>query len=97
MYFVQASYTKPNCSLLRLKDALSDQEQSSIYDQWITTAIENGINGILQYQWSQPNLDPSGGGGVVTSTGGGVTPNDGYGAQSGHVTSFLLNVTLHAD
>ena len=53
--------------------------------------LNSGVQGMLQYQWSQPNLVASPGTNVVpivpgTGTGNvvpgtGVSPNDGYGTQ----------------
>ncbi|KZS89923.1 glycoside hydrolase [Sistotremastrum niveocremeum HHB9708] len=69
---------------------VSDGIQNSTYSTWVSTALQAGVDGILQYQWGQDGLQQSGGGGVVTSTEGdigstaptgdqaGVSPQDGY-------------------
>ena len=54
-------------------------------------ALDGGVQGMLQYQWSQPNLMASPGTNVVPTVPGtgtspivpgtGLSPNDGYGTQ----------------
>lgn len=87
---------------------LTDAEQANIYSQWVAAAIEDGINGLLQYQWSQTNLNPSEGGGIVTQApnqgsttapnsenAGIATPNEGYGANTGTGPGTLIGDILN--
>lgn len=39
--------------------ALTDQQQAAIYQAWVQEAINQDIQGIVQYQWGQGNLTPT--------------------------------------
>jgi hypothetical protein len=91
--------------------SVTDQQQADVYAAWLNSANTAGVNGVVQYQWSQAGLNEAAGGGVVTSaplqnvttsapvnTGGTVTPDDGYGAQQGWVSSdhrWRMRLTIH--
>jgi len=68
---------------------VTDQQRDEAYNQWIMAGIAGGLEGIIQYQWSQSNLTALPGTAVsptVTESGQtpltdteGQSPNDGYG------------------
>lgn len=70
---------------------ITDQQRDYAYTQWLTAGLEGGLQGMLQYQWSQSNLLPgygtvisptvSGTGVTPTVSGIGLSPNDGYSIQ----------------
>ncbi|PPQ66080.1 hypothetical protein CVT26_010822 [Gymnopilus dilepis] len=67
---------------------VTDAQQVDAYTQWLQAGLTSGLQGMVQYQWSQPNLTTavgtaisptvSGTGVEPTVTGTGVSPNDGY-------------------
>jgi len=68
---------------------ITDQERDEAYLQWIQAGILGGLQGIIQYQWSQGNLTAQEGSAIspLPDTSGqtpnqdtsGTSPNDGYG------------------
>ncbi|RDB21378.1 Mannan endo-1,4-beta-mannosidase A [Hypsizygus marmoreus] len=68
---------------------ITDAERDEAYRQWIEAGIEGGLQGIIQYQWSQGNLTtqdgspiaplPDESGTTTNQDSTGVSPNDGYG------------------
>jgi len=70
---------------------VTDQQRDDAYTQWLTAGLQDGLQGMLQYQWSQSDLLPgygtiisptvSGTGVDPTVTGTGLSPNDGYSIQ----------------
>ncbi|KAF5312921.1 hypothetical protein D9619_003817 [Psilocybe cf. subviscida] len=66
---------------------VTDQQRDDAYSQWLQTGFQAGIQGMIQYQFSQGNLTASAGtpvgatGGTEDSSGvsgTGLSPNDGY-------------------
>ncbi|KAF9564649.1 glycoside hydrolase family 5 protein [Agrocybe pediades] len=70
---------------------VTDQQRDDAYTQWLQAGLEGGLQGMLQYQWSQGNLTtqvgtaispPVAGTGVSPDIAGtGVSPDDGYAIQ----------------
>ncbi|KAL0946904.1 hypothetical protein HGRIS_013066 [Hohenbuehelia grisea] len=70
---------------------VTDAERDQAYNQWVNAGIIGGLQGIIQYQWSQPNLTVQAGttisplateNGQVPNQGEtGQSPNDGYSMQ----------------
>ncbi|PPQ86241.1 hypothetical protein CVT25_005570 [Psilocybe cyanescens] len=70
---------------------VTDQQRDDAYTQWLQAGLDAGLQGMLQYQWSQGNLttavgtaiSPTVSGTSVSSdvTGTGVSPDDGYAIQ----------------
>ncbi|KAJ3514846.1 hypothetical protein NLJ89_g2126 [Agrocybe chaxingu] len=70
---------------------VTDAQRDDAYTQWLQAGLQSGLQGMLQYQWSQDNLTAAvgtvvsptvtGPGTVPTVTGIGVSPNDGYSIQ----------------
>ncbi|KAF5380977.1 hypothetical protein D9615_003950 [Tricholomella constricta] len=68
---------------------VTDEERDEAYSQWIQAGILGGLQGIIQYQWSQNNLTAVPGSAIspVSTESGqsplpdesGHSPNDGYG------------------
>ncbi|KAF8902147.1 glycoside hydrolase superfamily [Gymnopilus junonius] len=71
---------------------VTDAQQNDAYTQWLEAGLSNGLQGMVQYQWSQANLTTavgtvvsptvSGTGVSPTVTGTGLSPNDGYAINS---------------
>ncbi|KIM49126.1 glycoside hydrolase family 5 protein [Hebeloma cylindrosporum] len=70
---------------------ITDAQRDDAYAQWLHAGLQNGLQGMLQYQWSQGNLTTgvgtaisptvSGTGVSPTVSGTGLSPNDGYSIQ----------------
>ncbi|KAH9484283.1 Mannan endo-1,4-beta-mannosidase A [Psilocybe cubensis] len=70
---------------------VTDQQRDDAYTQWLQAGLAAGLQGMLQYQWSQGNLttavgtviSPTVDGTSVSPdvTGTGVSPDDGYSIQ----------------
>jgi len=70
---------------------VTDSQRDDAYTQWLQTGLQAGLQGMLQYQWSQGNLTGIAGTAIsptVTGpgvspvvTGVGISPNDGYSIQ----------------
>jgi mannan endo-1,4-beta-mannosidase len=70
---------------------VTDTQRDDAYTQWFQAGLDSGVQGMLQYQWSQGDLTAMRGtsispavGGTTTGTivpGTGVSPNDGYSIQ----------------
>ncbi|KAF8077951.1 glycoside hydrolase family 5 protein [Lyophyllum atratum] len=68
---------------------VTDAERDEAYQQWIQAGIAGGLQGIMQYQWSQTNLTSLQGSPISPTTDesgqtpltdtSGQSPNDGYG------------------
>jgi len=56
---------------------VTTQQQADTYTTWLNTGIAAGLNGIIQYQWGQPNLTAQPGTSITppTTTGQGSTPS----------------------
>jgi mannan endo-1,4-beta-mannosidase len=67
---------------------VTDDQRNDIYSQWLSAGLDDGINGMLQYQWGQTGLttspgtsispDVTGASGSPDVTGTSESPNDGY-------------------
>ncbi|EIW85194.1 glycoside hydrolase family 5 protein [Coniophora puteana RWD-64-598 SS2] len=56
-------------------DGVSNDQQDSAYTTWVNTGVAQGVNGIMQYQWGQSNVQ---------------TPNDGYSSSSNDGVQTVL-------
>lgn len=86
---------------------VTDQQRDDAYAQWLQAGIQGGLQGMLQYQWTQGNLTTSTGTVIsptVTGTGispevtgTGFSPNDGYGLQGvGNAQTQAVSVLQQA-
>ncbi|KAF9052628.1 glycoside hydrolase family 5 protein [Panaeolus papilionaceus] len=70
---------------------VTDQQRDDAYAQWLLAGLQAGLQGMVQYQWSQGNLTSAPGTVISTPVDGpdpvptvdgpGLSPNDGYTAQ----------------
>ncbi|KAF8964679.1 glycoside hydrolase superfamily [Flammula alnicola] len=70
---------------------VTDQQRDDAYSQWLQAGLQSGLQGMLQYQWSQGNLTTAVGTDITPTvvgtgtspvvTGTGLSPNDGYSLQ----------------
>ncbi|KDR81606.1 hypothetical protein GALMADRAFT_239658 [Galerina marginata CBS 339.88] len=81
---------------------VTDQQRDDAYSQWLTAGLNSGLQGMLQYQWSQGNLTTAVGTAIsptVTGTGvspdvtgTGVSPNDGYAINGQGLDSVVSTI-----
>jgi len=98
-----------NSSNITQPFGVTDQQQDEAYQQWLNAGIVAGLQGIIQYQWSQSNLSSVNGTDIVpaanstegtqsgtqsSQTESGVSPNDGYAIQG--VSQETIQGTLQA-
>jgi len=70
---------------------VSDQQRNDAYTQWIQGAVQQGLAGVIQYQWGQANLTAQQGstisptqyqsGTTPSQNSTGLSPNDGYSTE----------------
>ncbi|KAF8201842.1 glycoside hydrolase family 5 protein [Pholiota molesta] len=70
---------------------VTDQQRDDAYTQWLQAGLSNGLQGMIQYQWTQANLTTVEGTNISPTitgtglspvvTGPGFSPNDGYSLQ----------------
>ncbi|PPQ71971.1 hypothetical protein CVT24_008188 [Panaeolus cyanescens] len=70
---------------------VTDTQRDDAYTQWLLAGLQAGLQGMIQYQWSQGNLTAVAGTTIVPPVTGpdlvpvvdgpGLSPNDGYAAQ----------------
>ncbi|KAF8163296.1 glycoside hydrolase family 5 protein [Crassisporium funariophilum] len=70
---------------------VTDAQRDDAYTQWLKAGLAAGVQGMLQYQWSQGNLTTGVGTAIAPTvtgtdvtpivTGTGLSPNDGYSIQ----------------
>lgn len=76
---------------IQLQPFVTDDQRDDAYAQWLQAGLQAGLQGMLQYQWSQGNLTAVAGSAVAPTVTGvgvspvvsgvGVSPNDGYAIQ----------------
>ncbi|KAF8798017.1 glycoside hydrolase family 5 protein [Phlegmacium glaucopus] len=85
---------------------VTDDQRDDAYTQWLEAGLQNGLNGMLQYQWSQDNLTTQVGTAIQptvsgtdvqpTVTGTGLSPNDGYSIQGQGLASVVNTIMVAA-
>lgn len=84
---------------------VTDAQRNDAYKQWLQAGVAGGLQGMLQYQWSQPNLQAQQGT-VISATSPtdsttptapvndqtGTSPNDGYGIQDAGQADLIQSV-----
>jgi len=83
---------------------VTDQERDEAYRQWIQAGILGGLQGIMQYQWSQSNLTSLQGSAISPSVDqsgqtpitdiSGQSPNDGYGILGTGQADALQSISV---
>jgi len=81
---------------------VTNDQQSNAYSEWFQAGLQSGVQGMLQYQWSQggltgvvgtdiaPAISGTPTGTVVTGTA--TTPNDGYSINGVGQTSVVATI-----
>ncbi|GLB34960.1 putative glycosyl hydrolase 5 (cellulase A) family protein [Lyophyllum shimeji] len=83
---------------------VTDEQRDEAYRQWIQAGILGGLQGIIQYQWSQSNLTslqgsaispvPTESGQTPLTDTSGMSPNDGYGILGQGQTDALQSISV---
>ncbi|KAG6909719.1 hypothetical protein DXG01_015921 [Tephrocybe rancida] len=83
---------------------VTDEQRDDAYNQWIQAGVLGGLQGIIQYQWSQPNLTTQPGTPISTTNNQsdqsplpdttGQSPNDGYGLLGEGETAALNTISV---
>jgi len=78
----------PSGSTSQQPYGVSDQNRDDAYEQWLHAGLTSGLQGMVQYQWAQGDLQTQPGTTISPATTGntqspnqaetGVSPNDGY-------------------
>ncbi|KAH0583879.1 Mannan endo-1,4-beta-mannosidase F [Termitomyces sp. J132] len=83
---------------------VTDDQRDDAYKQWVQAAVLNGLQGILQYQWSQGNLTALPGTPISPNSDEipqsplpdmtGQSPNDGYGILGQDEPAALQSISV---
>jgi len=84
---------------------VTDEQRNDAYNQWVQAGIANGLQGMLQYQWSQPGLQAQDGTTISAISPADTTsptspvnsqtatsPNDGYGIQDAGQAGLIQSI-----